>query len=101
MTIEEARASTQVNRAAKTWSEYAKEPVTVEEIGGQLYAFGSELACLRLEHHMRVGRAAWSPNLKTWTYSTDRPLYSATICEECAKQSAGTIIRCAAHNPGK
>jgi hypothetical protein len=61
-----------IKRAENDWSEYAGERVRVERIGGVLYAFGSELACLRLEHRMRVGRAAYSENLQTWTYCTDR-----------------------------
>lgn len=63
----------QLDRAAKVWSEYAGEAITVEDIAGVLYAFGSELAMLRLEHRMRVGRAEYSSNLKTWSYTTERP----------------------------
>ena len=59
-------------RATQEWQGYAGEPIRVEEIGGVLYAFGSELACLRLEHKMRCGRAKFSTNLNTWTYCTDR-----------------------------
>jgi hypothetical protein len=62
----------QKRRAQEEWSKYAQEQVEVEEIGGCIYAFGSELACLRLEHKMRVGRAMYSENLKTWTYTTER-----------------------------
>lgn len=64
--------NTLATRATTEWSKYAQEPVKVELIGGTLYAFGSELACLRLEHHMRVGRAMWSENLQSWTYTTER-----------------------------
>ena len=61
-----------LERASRIWSEYAGESVKVEVIGGVIYAFGSELACLRLEHRMRTGRAAYSQNLQTWTYCADR-----------------------------
>ena len=60
------------NRATVEWSKLAGEPVTVEQVGGVLCAFGSELACLRLEHKMRCGRAAWSENLETWSWCKDR-----------------------------
>lgn len=50
-------------RAAKEWSRLAGEPVHVEEIGGVLYAFGSELACLRLWYKMGHGKAAPSKAL--------------------------------------
>lgn len=44
----------------------------VEEIKGALYAFGSELACLRLEHIMRTGRADYSIPRQSWVYCLDR-----------------------------
>lgn len=56
-------------RAAAEWSKIAGEPVRVESIKGVLYAFGSELACLRLEHHMRCGRANYSTHMKTWYWA--------------------------------
>ena len=59
-------------RAQREWSRLAQEPVRVEKIGGEWYAFGSELACLRLEHKMRCGRAKYSENLQTWTYCPKR-----------------------------
>ena len=61
-------------RAAAEWSKYAKEPVCVVNIKGALYAYGSELACLRLEHHMRCGRAGYSANLKTWYWCKEAAL---------------------------
>ena len=61
-----------VSRAEKEWSIHAGEPIHCEDIGGTLYAFGSELAMLRLEHKMRCGRAQWSENLQTWSYCTAR-----------------------------
>ena len=53
-------------RATKEWSRLAGEPVRVEDVGGTLYAYGSELACLRLWYKMGMGKAAYSSNLKTW-----------------------------------
>lgn len=58
-------------RAEKEWSKIAGEPVTVEgqSIDGPLYAFGSELACLRLYHKMMgKGRTAYSKNRDSWYY---------------------------------
>ena len=60
------------SRVAREWGGIAQESVRIEQIGGAIYAFGSELACLRIEHKMRTGRAAHSPNLNTWTYTTER-----------------------------
>lgn len=62
----------QLKRAHDTWQRLAKEPITLEEISGVIYAFGSELAMLRLEHEMRVGRARHSVNLNTWYYTTEK-----------------------------
>lgn len=42
MTTQQERMFAQMLR------QYAKEPVSVEEIGGAYYCFGSELACLRV-----------------------------------------------------
>jgi len=38
----------QIARTQRDWTAYAGEPVRVEEIGGTLYGFGSELATLRI-----------------------------------------------------
>jgi hypothetical protein len=35
----------QKERIQKHWEEMAQEPINIEEIGGVIYAFGSELAC--------------------------------------------------------
>jgi hypothetical protein len=40
-------------RLARDWKEYAQESVTVEQIGGAFYGFGSEMACLRIYHKYR------------------------------------------------
>lgn len=59
-------------RATAEWSEIAGEAIRCEVITGVIYAFGSELAMLRLEHKMRKGRARYSEPLRTWTYCLDR-----------------------------
>jgi hypothetical protein len=57
-------------RAEKEWGKIAKEKVEVNDIGGTLYAFGSELAVLRLYHKFRGhGKADYSTNRKTWYYT--------------------------------
>lgn len=40
-------------RAAKEWSGIAQEQVRCEVIGASIYAYGSELACLRLAYAFR------------------------------------------------
>lgn len=67
-----------LKRAEKTFTQYAKaEPIRVEQIGGALYAFGSELACLRIFHAYRhcvrldSVRFAWSENLRTFYFSLE------------------------------
>ena len=57
-------------RTVRDWSALAGEAVTVEATRSDepIYAFGSELACLRLVYAMRVGRVAYSANLGTWFY---------------------------------
>jgi hypothetical protein len=63
---------TELERRAKAeWSKIAGEPIGVKYIKGVLYAFGSELACLRLEHHMRCGRANYSENMGTWYWAKE------------------------------
>lgn len=56
--------------AAREWSPIAGEALTVENIGGCLYAFGSELACLRLEHKWNVphARARYSEPRASWFF---------------------------------
>jgi len=62
-----------ISRVEKDWIAIAKESVTVEQIGGAIYAFGSELATLRLFHKYRYTdesriHANYSENLKTWFF---------------------------------
>ena len=62
-------------KAEETWRALTKEQVTCEVIGGTLYAFGSELACLRLAYVFRGVKSArcdYSENLGTWFFSKDK-----------------------------
>ncbi len=61
----------QMSRVIRDWSEYAGETVKVEQVGGAMYAFGSELALLRLHYRMKSGRVEFSENLSTWFYCKD------------------------------
>jgi len=72
MTEEEKTKAYHEARAKSTWQPFAGEPITVEDMGGAMYAYGSELAMLRLEHKMMCGRAKYSENLKTWYYVLER-----------------------------
>jgi hypothetical protein len=60
----------QLDRVTTEWANIAGEPLTIDatDIDRPIYAMGSELACLRLEHKMQAGRASYSSNLKTWYY---------------------------------
>lgn len=64
-----------INSVTKDFIEIAKEPVTVEFIGGTIYGFTSELGALRLFHrynaaaHVAGCTAGYSQNLKQWYFS--------------------------------
>lgn len=61
-------------RAKKEWEKISKEPLEVEKIKGTVYAFGSELATLRLLKKFRdikKARADYSTNLKKFYFSLD------------------------------
>jgi len=61
-----------LNRAKTEFEKHAKETLELKELGGAMYAFGSELACLRLFHAYRYcGYSAgfgFSENLKSWYF---------------------------------
>ena len=61
-----------MNMAKSEFEKHAKELLEVKQLGGAIYAFGTELACLRLSHAYRNcgDRAAsgFSENLKTWYF---------------------------------
>lgn len=58
-------------RVMEEWSGIAGEPMRIEcsDLDSPVYAFGSELGCLRLFHKMPNGRLRYSQNMKTWCYS--------------------------------
>lgn len=61
----------QLARTARDWSNIAGEPVTVEQISGALYAFGSELATLRLFRKMPSKRQGYSENMQTFYFCVE------------------------------
>ena len=71
MTMNMQATTDQIARVTTDWSTIAGELLTVQitNINDPIYAFGSELACLRLEHKMHVGHAAYSSNMGMWYYA--------------------------------
>lgn len=70
---------THFEQKAKTeFERYAKETLAVEDIAGTIYAFGSELACLRLLSAYRecgdAVKAAYSENQKTWFFRLEQSM---------------------------
>jgi hypothetical protein len=61
----------QIARAQADWGRIAGEAVTVEHIGGALYAFGSEIATLRLFRQMPNNRQGYSENLGKFYFSVE------------------------------
>ena len=58
------------------FSGFAKEEVKIDFIGGALYVFGSELACLRIFYKYRYTKSAvagYSKNRNTWYFSYETP----------------------------
>lgn len=67
-TLQNYMQGDRLQRIINDWSKVTGETVGMEVI----YAFGSELSCLRLEHHFKKGECetdtAYSTNLKTWYF---------------------------------
>jgi hypothetical protein len=66
----------QQKRITRDLSEIAREPVEVEKISGTLYAFSSELACLRIFTkynliHSPRARVGYSVNLERHFFSIE------------------------------
>ena len=61
----------QIARTARDYSSIAGETVTVEQISGAIYAFGSELATLRLFRTMPTKRQGYSANLKKFYFCVE------------------------------
>lgn len=61
-----------LNRAKTEFEKYAKETLELKELSGAIYAFGSELACLRLFYVYRNcgdrANSGFSENLKSWYF---------------------------------
>jgi hypothetical protein len=61
-----------LNRAKTEFEKHAKETLELKELGGALYAFGSELACLRLAKAYRfcgdLAASGFSENMKSWYF---------------------------------
>ena len=60
-----------IAKATKEYTKLAGEPVTVENIGGTIYVFGSELATLRLFRAMPSRNQGFSENLKSFYFSLE------------------------------
>ena len=70
-----------MNEAQKTrlqsdWNKMAGEQVTIENIGGAIYAFCSELGALRLFHkyNSKAVRAEFSKPRGTWFFCLEASL---------------------------
>ena len=53
------------------------EPVTLEDMKGVLYVFGSELACLRIFAHYQSNGAIHNPYVRTGYSPTHQSCYCA------------------------
>lgn len=62
----------QLRRIQKDYSRIAGENVQIEEIGGVVYAFGSELATLRLFKAMPNMRQGFATGRGTWYFCLDK-----------------------------
>ena len=78
-TLQDYMTGEQLQRIADQWEKTAGENISIEVMEEDIYAFGSELACLRLEHYFNKGicetDVAYSTNLQTW-YFLLRKVYS-------------------------
>jgi len=63
----------QIQRTERDYSKIAGEAVRIEVTGSTLYAFGSELATLRLFRKMPNMRQGFSQNLNAFYFSVDLP----------------------------
>lgn len=66
-----------LNRVEKDWKKVAKEELKIEKVKGAYYAWGSELAVLRLFHYYNKSvrnkktRANYSTNMKSWYFELE------------------------------
>jgi len=61
----------QLARTEKEYSAIAGESVSVEQIGSAIYAFGSEIATLRLFRKMPNMRQGFSENMNTFFFCVE------------------------------
>lgn len=65
-----------ISRARAELERHSKEKLELKELGGAVYAFGSELACLRLFHVYRHcgdrACAGFSKNMKSWYFRLEQ-----------------------------
>ena len=61
-----------IDLAKIEFEKHSKEPIELKEFGGAIYAFGSELACLRLDKAYRNcgdrADSGFSKNFKSWYF---------------------------------
>lgn len=71
-TLQDFMTGERLQRIVSQWSKVTQESISIEVMEEDIYAFGSELACLRLEHHFKNGvcetEVAYSTNLQTWYF---------------------------------
>ena len=72
--MKKAITADQLKRIKKDWEKYARQSMVIEQINDTVYGYGSELACLRVEHKYNSPkvRAGFSLNLKTWFVELER-----------------------------
>jgi hypothetical protein len=60
----------QKKRIKSNWEEISKETldISADYLDSPIYAFGSELAVLRLKNKLANGRVNYSENMKSWFY---------------------------------
>lgn len=62
-------------KAKREFERHAKESLEVQELGSAIYAFGTELACLRLDRAYRGTEGTsfgYSENLGRWFFSLEK-----------------------------
>lgn len=66
----------QLNRLQRDWNKMAGEAVTIEKIGGTIYAFCSELGALRMfrKYNFKQARADFSKPRGSWFFSLETSL---------------------------
>ena len=68
--ISEDATPDQLKRVQQEYSHIAGEQIEIEEIKGVIYAFGSEIAVLRLYRKFRGhGRSEYSTNMRRWFFT--------------------------------